>query len=182
MAPWQTEQHLTLPFSPHRDLKPENILLDDHGGYGVHRGGVQRSGAGSGPPVQWAPQLVHPHSGHIRISDLGLAVHVPEGQTIKGRVGTVGYMGESSSTLAPLPPESSCCPGLGPTTSVEVFCVSGNRTDIPILEIKRPGLSHTPANLHHSFIHQILTELLLLARPAGGYQRKMRRLRSPPLP
>uniref|UniRef100_A0A3B5APX4 G protein-coupled receptor kinase n=1 Tax=Stegastes partitus TaxID=144197 RepID=A0A3B5APX4_9TELE len=30
--------------------------------------------------------------GHIRISDLGLAVHVPEGQTIKGRVGTVGYM------------------------------------------------------------------------------------------
>uniref|UniRef100_A0A9J8BY58 G protein-coupled receptor kinase n=1 Tax=Cyprinus carpio carpio TaxID=630221 RepID=A0A9J8BY58_CYPCA len=31
-------------------------------------------------------------SGHIRISDLGLAVHVPEGQTIKGRVGTVGYM------------------------------------------------------------------------------------------
>uniref|UniRef100_G1RQQ7 G protein-coupled receptor kinase n=1 Tax=Nomascus leucogenys TaxID=61853 RepID=G1RQQ7_NOMLE len=34
--------------------------------------------------------------GHIRISDLGLAVHVPEGQTIKGRVGTVGYMGESA--------------------------------------------------------------------------------------
>ncbi|KAL0994436.1 hypothetical protein UPYG_G00122270 [Umbra pygmaea] len=30
--------------------------------------------------------------GHIRISDLGLAIHVPEGQTIKGRVGTVGYM------------------------------------------------------------------------------------------
>uniref|UniRef100_A0A8C7IP37 G protein-coupled receptor kinase n=1 Tax=Oncorhynchus kisutch TaxID=8019 RepID=A0A8C7IP37_ONCKI len=30
--------------------------------------------------------------GHIRISDLGLAVHVPEGETIKGRVGTVGYM------------------------------------------------------------------------------------------
>ncbi|KAM4747793.1 G protein-coupled receptor kinase 6 [Rhinophrynus dorsalis] len=30
--------------------------------------------------------------GHIRISDLGLAVHVPEDQTIKGRVGTVGYM------------------------------------------------------------------------------------------
>ncbi|MFT7817258.1 G protein-coupled receptor kinase 6-like [Arapaima gigas] len=30
--------------------------------------------------------------GHIRISDLGLAVHVPEGQTIKGRVGTLGYM------------------------------------------------------------------------------------------
>ncbi|CAH2277314.1 G -coupled receptor kinase 6 isoform X1 [Pelobates cultripes] len=30
--------------------------------------------------------------GHIRISDLGLAVQIPEDQTIKGRVGTVGYM------------------------------------------------------------------------------------------
>lgn len=44
----------------------------------------------------WVYLFLHPHSGHIRISDLGLAVHVPEGQTIKGRVGTVGYMGESS--------------------------------------------------------------------------------------
>ena len=31
--------------------------------------------------------------GHIRISDLGLAVHIPEGQSVRGRVGTVGYMG-----------------------------------------------------------------------------------------
>lgn len=30
--------------------------------------------------------------GHVRISDLGLAEEVPEGETIKGRVGTVGYM------------------------------------------------------------------------------------------
>ncbi|XP_039087986.1 G protein-coupled receptor kinase 4 isoform X2 [Hyaena hyaena] len=30
--------------------------------------------------------------GHIRISDLGLAVEVPEGRTIRGRVGTIGYM------------------------------------------------------------------------------------------
>uniref|UniRef100_A0A2I3FTG7 [G-protein-coupled receptor] kinase n=1 Tax=Nomascus leucogenys TaxID=61853 RepID=A0A2I3FTG7_NOMLE len=29
---------------------------------------------------------------HILISDLGLAVHVPEGQTIKGRVGAVSYV------------------------------------------------------------------------------------------
>ncbi|XP_012863278.3 G protein-coupled receptor kinase 4 isoform X1 [Echinops telfairi] len=30
--------------------------------------------------------------GHIRISDLGLAMEVPEGETIRGKVGTVGYM------------------------------------------------------------------------------------------
>lgn len=31
-------------------------------------------------------------NGHVRISDLGLAVEIPEGETIRGRVGTVGYM------------------------------------------------------------------------------------------
>ncbi|XP_013163267.1 PREDICTED: G protein-coupled receptor kinase 2-like, partial [Papilio xuthus] len=31
-------------------------------------------------------------AGHVRISDLGLAVDVPEGGTVRGRVGTVGYM------------------------------------------------------------------------------------------
>ncbi|XP_032109891.1 G protein-coupled receptor kinase 4 isoform X6 [Sapajus apella] len=30
--------------------------------------------------------------GHIRISDLGLALEIPEGQMVRGRVGTVGYM------------------------------------------------------------------------------------------
>ncbi|XP_053528312.1 G protein-coupled receptor kinase 4 [Artibeus jamaicensis] len=30
--------------------------------------------------------------GHIRISDLGLALEVPEGEMVRGRVGTVGYM------------------------------------------------------------------------------------------
>uniref|UniRef100_A0A3B3R2Q3 G protein-coupled receptor kinase n=1 Tax=Paramormyrops kingsleyae TaxID=1676925 RepID=A0A3B3R2Q3_9TELE len=34
----------------------------------------------------------YPPPGHIRISDLGLAVQIPEGETIRGRVGTVGYM------------------------------------------------------------------------------------------
>lgn len=33
--------------------------------------------------------------GHVRISDLGLAVFIPEGQSVRGRVGTVGYMGKS---------------------------------------------------------------------------------------
>ena len=32
--------------------------------------------------------------GHVRISDLGLAVLIPEGESVRGRVGTVGYMGE----------------------------------------------------------------------------------------
>ena len=31
-------------------------------------------------------------AGHVRISDLGLAVHIPEGQSVRGRVGTIGYM------------------------------------------------------------------------------------------
>ena len=30
--------------------------------------------------------------GHVRISDLGLAIEIPEGETVRGRVGTVGYM------------------------------------------------------------------------------------------
>ena len=30
--------------------------------------------------------------GHVRISDLGLAIRIPEGTKIKGRVGTAGYM------------------------------------------------------------------------------------------
>jgi G protein-coupled receptor kinase len=30
--------------------------------------------------------------GHIRISDLGLAVYIPEGQSVRGKVGTPGYM------------------------------------------------------------------------------------------
>ncbi|XP_040570439.1 G protein-coupled receptor kinase 2 [Lepeophtheirus salmonis] len=30
--------------------------------------------------------------GHVRISDLGLALQIPEGESVRGRVGTVGYM------------------------------------------------------------------------------------------
>lgn len=40
-------------------------------------------------------------SGHIRISDLGLAVQIPEGETIRGRVGTVGYMGKEWTISSP---------------------------------------------------------------------------------
>jgi len=50
-------------------------------------------------------------SGHIRISDLGLAVQIPEGETIRGRVGTVGYMGKSLGNRRPLlPPRASLTP------------------------------------------------------------------------
>ncbi len=31
-------------------------------------------------------------NGHVRISDLGLAMEIPEGEVVRGRVGTVGYM------------------------------------------------------------------------------------------
>ncbi|KAL1492087.1 hypothetical protein ABEB36_012581 [Hypothenemus hampei] len=31
-------------------------------------------------------------NGHVRISDLGLAIVLPEGESVRGRVGTVGYM------------------------------------------------------------------------------------------
>lgn len=34
--------------------------------------------------------------GHVRISDLGLAIEIPEGENVRGRVGTVGYMGKTS--------------------------------------------------------------------------------------
>ena len=34
--------------------------------------------------------------GHVRISDLGLAVQIKNGETIRGRVGTIGYMGKLS--------------------------------------------------------------------------------------
>jgi len=38
--------------------------------------------------------------GHVRISDLGLAVEIPEGEMVRGRVGTVGYMGKFLQTLS----------------------------------------------------------------------------------
>ena len=37
--------------------------------------------------------------GHVRISDLGLAVEIPTGESIKGRVGTVGYMGKYEMSI-----------------------------------------------------------------------------------
>lgn len=40
-------------------------------------------------------------AGHIRISDLGLAIKVPEGELIRGRVGTVGYMGKEHDVISP---------------------------------------------------------------------------------
>ncbi|KAL7990568.1 hypothetical protein Chor_013998 [Crotalus horridus] len=63
----------------YRDLKPENILLDDYGKSESFRFMLK---------LTFLPFTL----GHIRISDLGLAVKIPEGESIRGRVGTVGYM------------------------------------------------------------------------------------------
>lgn len=85
---------------------------------------MEWSRVGVWPACLQAPLLLYPHSGHIRISDLGLAVHVPEGQTIKGRVGTVGYMGESPPSTSRVPLLSRAWPHhffLG------VSCASGSR-------------------------------------------------------
>ena len=42
-------------------------------------------------------------TGHVRISDLGLAVEIPSGENIRGRVGTVGYMGKSCELFGHFP-------------------------------------------------------------------------------
>ena len=36
--------------------------------------------------------------GHVRISDLGLAVELKDNEPTKGRVGTVGYMGKGKDS------------------------------------------------------------------------------------
>lgn len=41
-------------------------------------------------------------NGHVRISDLGLAIVLPEGESVRGRVGTVGYMGNSLDLVVEL--------------------------------------------------------------------------------
>lgn len=37
--------------------------------------------------------------GHVRISDLGLAVEIPEGEMVRGRVGTVGKRQKRNSSI-----------------------------------------------------------------------------------
>lgn len=70
-------QHLHRERILYRDLKPENILLDD---FGIR--------------ILMCSELITSFPGHVRISDLGLAVELKENEPIKGRVGTVGYMGK----------------------------------------------------------------------------------------
>ena len=80
-----------------RDLKPENILLDDNGEFIVSSGIFNVL-----PRRNYKQEFVRVSElkpcdcvGHIRISDLGLAIKVPERELIRGRVGTVGYMGKT---------------------------------------------------------------------------------------
>lgn len=76
---------------------------DENSPRALHRGARRAL-----PCPGWARRAAYrPRSspaGHIRISDLGLAVKIPEGELIRGRVGTVGYMGECGRRLAPRPP------------------------------------------------------------------------------
>ena len=46
--------------------------------------------------------------GHVRISDLGLAVEIPEGEMVRGRVGTVGYMGKFLQTVSFMSEYTKC--------------------------------------------------------------------------
>ena len=46
--------------------------------------------------------------GHVRISDLGLAVQIRNGETIRGRVGTIGYMGKTCLLLTEVQSISLC--------------------------------------------------------------------------
>lgn len=43
----------------------------------------------------WAVALCVSIAGHIRISDLGLAIKLDKESRVRGRVGTTGYMGRN---------------------------------------------------------------------------------------
>lgn len=84
--------------------------------------------------------------GHIRISDLGLAVKIPEGESIRGRVGTVGYMGESA--LSPVP-----CSLLRSPEGLRSFCRTGlskskkkMHTELPLAPCSSPSRGHASGN------------------------------------
>lgn len=58
--------------------------------------------------VQWISLCIC-HEGHIRISDLGLAVRLSEGKLVGGRVGTLFYMGMYTSHIPGPGWDSWCC-------------------------------------------------------------------------
>lgn len=57
-------------------------------------------------PVQWIFWYLFP-LGHIRISDLGLAVRLSEGGLVRGTVGTLGYMGMYVPHITDVQPKST---------------------------------------------------------------------------
>jgi G protein-coupled receptor kinase len=91
-------QHLHRERILYRDLKPENILLDDYGKLSLTMLPTIMHILCCIFPLSFFPFICafsFPFipSGHVRISDLGLAVELKDNEPIKGRVGTVGYMG-----------------------------------------------------------------------------------------
>lgn len=44
--------------------------------------------------------------GHVRISDLGLAVEIPEGEMVRGRVGTVGKSKKTRNEFSLIAPSA----------------------------------------------------------------------------
>ncbi|XP_030616042.1 putative uncharacterized protein DDB_G0294196 [Delphinapterus leucas] len=79
-------------------MELENLLANSmllkarQGGYGKKSGRSKKwREMLKPPPVSQCSKLRH-SIGHIWISDLGLAVEIPERETIQGRVGTLSYM------------------------------------------------------------------------------------------
>ncbi|ELW62765.1 Huntingtin [Tupaia chinensis] len=86
------------PFSFKEFLKSKSLgLSEDTGSSRVYSKEASRHSLGLGhhsPTMgDLKPEnILLDDLGHIRISDLGLAVEIPKGGTVQGRVGTVGYM------------------------------------------------------------------------------------------